>query len=224
MDGILTVDKPQSFTSHDVVALIRKRFGLKKVGHAGTLDPMATGLLIILIGSYTKRSSEFLNHDKEYEAVMTLGAVSDTGDAWGSITQRGLRDIPLQEIEAVFKRFSGHIDQAVPAYSAKKVNGRKLYELARKGIEVKVEPKSVVIHSIKITDAKLPKVSFTVRCSKGTYVRQLCADIGEALGCGAYMSALRRTASGGISVEGAITVEQIKKMDALSIKERLKEL
>jgi len=225
MDGILAVDKPKGFTSHDVVDLIRKRFNLKKVGHAGTLDPMATGLLIILIGNYTKRSSEFLNHDKEYDAVMTLGATSDTGDAWGKVIQSGVvKDITAKDIEDVFSRFSGPMDQAVPAYSAKKINGKKLYELARKGIEVKLDPKSIVIHSLEITGIALPEVSFRVSCSKGTYIRQLCMDIGTALGCGAYMSGLRRTGSGGIKLEGAITVEEIKKMDTRSIEGRLKNL
>ena len=225
MDGILAVDKPQGFTSHDVVDLIRKRFGIKKVGHAGTLDPMATGLLIILIGNYTKRSSEFLNHDKEYDATMTLGAVSDTGDAWGKITTRDTsKDVTAREVEDAFKKFSGPMDQAVPAYSAKKFKGKKLYELARIGIEVKLEPKKIVIHSLEITKINLPEVSFKVSCSKGTYVRQLCMDIGSALGCGAYMSSLRRTGSGSIRIEGAISVEEIRKLDAQSIKNRLKAL
>jgi len=225
MDGILTVDKPKGFTSHDVVDLIRRRFNLKKVGHAGTLDPMATGLLVILIGNYTKRSSEFLNHDKEYEATMTLGAVSDTGDAWGKVTKSDVpKDVTAHQIEDVFKKFSGPMDQAVPAYSAKKFNGKKLYELARKGIEVKLKPSSIVIHSLEITKIALPEVSFNVSCSKGTYIRQLCMDIGSVLGCGAYLSALRRTGSGAMKIESAISVEEIKKLDARSIENRLRNL
>ena len=225
MDGILAVDKPKGFTSHDVVDLIRKRFGIKKAGHAGTLDPMATGLLVILIGSFTKRSSEFLNHDKEYEATMTLGAESDTGDAWGRITDRraGFAGTAA-DVEAVFRKFSGPMAQDVPAYSAKKINGKKLYQLARKGIEVKLEPKNIVIHSIEMTGFAPPEVSFKVRCSKGTYIRQLCMDIGSALGCGAYLSGLRRTACGDMKVSEAISVEEIKKLDANSINGRLKVL
>jgi len=209
------VDKPQGFTSHDVVDFIRKRFNFKKVGHAGTLDPMATGLLILLIGSYTKRSSEFLNHDKEYEATMTLGATSDTGDAWGKVTKNALSlPVTVADVESAIKKYSGPMAQAVPAYSAKKFQGKKLYELARKGIEVKLEPSNIVIHSLEITKLDLPEISFRVSCSKGTYIRQLCTDIGKDLGCGAYMSALRRTKSGDFTIDRAVGVEALKKMKA----------
>lgn len=226
MDGILVVDKPQGFTSHDVVDFIRKRFSLKKVGHAGTLDPMATGVLVILIGKYTKHSNKFLNDNKEYDATMTLGATSDTGDAWGTITdlrgQCGLEGLDEEKIRRVFEKFLGPIEQAVPSYSAKKFKGKKLYELARKGIELKLEPKNIVIHSIKITDVRLPEISFLVSCSKGTYIRQLCVDIGSALGCGAHLSRLRRTASGNIKVSEAISIEELRALDEQSLRKRLK--
>jgi tRNA pseudouridine55 synthase len=223
MDGILLVDKPRGFTSHDVVDLIRKRFGLKKVGHAGTLDPMATGLLIILIGGYTKRSNEFLNHDKGYDATMTLGATSDTADAWGRITRSAsAATVTPQDIESAFKRFSGPMDQAVPPSSAKKFKGKKLYELARKGIEVKIEPSRIVIHSLEIININPPEVSFRVKCSKGTYIRQLCVDIGSALGCGAYMSSLCRTGSGPFSLAGAICIDELKNMSGMELEKRLK--
>ena len=206
----MLVDKVKGITSHDVVDLIRRKFSLKKVGHAGTLDPMATGLLIILIGKYTKRSNQFLNADKEYDAVMTLGATSDTGDAWGRIVPCGnVKKFTVEEIEDVFNAFSGQIEQAVPPYSAKKFKGKKLYELARKGIEVKLEPRKITIHSIEITKINLPEISFKVKCSKGTYIRQLCADIGSALGCGAYMSGLRRTGSGGFKVDDALGIDEM---------------
>ena len=218
MDGMLIVDKPQGFTSHDVVAFIRSRFNLKKVGHAGTLDPMATGVLVILIGKYTKYSDQFLNDSKEYDATMTLGAISDTGDAWGRIKPfpgPGLRSPGLGNgiLEAAFAKFLGPIEQAVPSYSAKKFKGKKLYELARKGIEVKLEPKNIIIHSIEITDVSLPEISFKVSCSKGTYIRQLCMDIGTTLGCGAYLSRLRRTKSGIFNISEAVSIEEIRSFD-----------
>jgi len=223
MDGILLVDKPQGLTSHDVIDFVRKRFGLKKAGHAGTLDPMATGLLVVLTGKYTKKSNSFLNDDKEYEATLTLGATSDTGDAWGRISAgRACAKVTEKEIKDVFNKFLGEIEQAVPSYSAKKFKGRKLYEFARKGIEVKVEPKKVTIHSIEITGIDLPEISFKVSCSKGTYVRQLCADIGAALGCGAYLSGLRRTRSGDFTISEAATLEELKSMDAGSLKSILR--
>ncbi|MDP3791172.1 MAG: tRNA pseudouridine(55) synthase TruB [Candidatus Omnitrophota bacterium] len=225
MDGILIVDKPQGLTSHDVVDFIRKRFSIKKVGHAGTLDPMATGLLIILIGNYTKHSNRFLNGDKEYDATMTLGATSDTGDAWGKIIpSAAFNNAAVEDIEGAFNKFLGPIEQAVPSYSAKKFKGKKLYELARKGIEIKLEPKKIVIHSLKITRINLPEISFKVNCSKGTYIRQLCMDIGAVLGCGAYMSKLHRTGSGGINMDDAISIEELKGIDAQALGSRLKAL
>lgn len=225
MDGILAVDKPQGFTSHDVVDFIRKRFDLKKVGHAGTLDPMATGLLIILIGKYTKQSNRFLNDDKEYDATMTIGATSDTGDAWGKISPcRCENNISKKTLASVFDKFLGPMEQAVPAYSAKKFKGKKLYELARKGVEVKLEPQKIIIHSLEIKDINLPEISFNVNCSKGTYIRQLCADIGAALGSGAYLSKLRRTRSGSILVKDAVSVEELKRIDTKSLSGRLKTL
>jgi len=221
MNGILLVDKPQGFTSHDVVNLIRVRFGVKKAGHAGTLDPMATGLLITLLGAYTKKSSQFLNDDKEYEAALTFGAVSDTADAWGRIKPSSAPCPDETRTRDVFTGFLGPIEQAVPAYSAKKFKGKKLYELARKGIEVKLEPKRIVIHSLEITDIKMPEVFFKVRCSKGTYIRQLCADIGSEIGCGAYLSMLRRTASGTFSVSGAIGIDELKRLSREEMEKRL---
>ena len=217
MDGILIVDKPQGCTSHDVVDFIRKKFGFKKVGHAGTLDPMATGLLVILIGKYTKASNTFLNEDKEYDATLVLGATSDTGDAWGNITPS--KPIPspgpgIGIIEDVFGRFLGPIEQAVPFYSAVKFKGKKLYELARIGINVKVEPRKVVIKKLEISKIDMPEISFTVTCSKGTYIRQLSADIGSALGCGAYLSRLRRARSGDFTIGEALSVEELKLFDS----------
>lgn len=211
MDGILIVDKPQGMTSHDVVSFIRKKFSLKKAGHAGTLDPMATGVLIILLGKATKSSGLLISDDKEYQANMTLGAVSDTGDIWGRIEYSpGLLNLTEDKIRSVFKKFLGVTEQTPPMYSAVKVKGRKLYELARKGLSVKVEPRKINIKSLTISGIKLPEVAFNLVCSKGTYVRQLCVDIGIELGCGACLSGLRRTRSGRFSIEEAVNFENLR--------------
>ena len=225
MNGILVVDKPQGCTSHDVVDFIRKKFGIKKVGHAGTLDPMATGVLVVLIGKYTKSSNSFLGADKEYDATLTLGATSDTGDAWGNIMPSKPTPSPSPGIgilKDVFNKFLGPIEQIPPAYSAVKFKGKKLYELARLGISVKIEPRKIVIKKLDILKIDMPEVSFTVTCSKGTYIRQLSADIGSALGCGAYLSRLRRTRSGEFTVKEAATLEELKDMGAETLRKRLK--
>jgi len=223
MDGILIVDKPQGCTSHDVVDLIRKKFSLKKVGHAGTLDPMATGVLVMLIGKYTKSSDLFLKDDKEYDATLSLGATSDTGDAWGRVEKSAhFENIDSERIEEAFDGFRGEIDQIPPAYSAVKFNGKKLYEFARKGIEVKLAPRKIVIKELKIYKIDGREVSFVTTCSKGTYIRQLCIDIGKELGCGAHLSRLRRTRSGKFSVEDAVTLEELNGMDAEKLEKKLK--
>ncbi|MFH0764401.1 MAG: tRNA pseudouridine(55) synthase TruB [Candidatus Omnitrophota bacterium] len=210
MNGILVVDKPQGWTSHDVVDFIRKRFCLAKVGHAGTLDPMATGVLVILIGSLTKSSNLFSADDKEYDGALTLGAESDTGDADGKITGSGK---PLNfseaEIESVFNKFLGELEQRPPDYSAIKIKGVRLYKLARRGIKVQPSLRKIRIKNIEITDIKLPQISFKVTCSKGTYVRSLAVDIGKALGCGAYLSKLNRTRSGRFGIGGAIKIDRL---------------
>lgn len=213
MDGILIVDKERGMTSHDVVDIIRRRFHLKKVGHAGTLDPIATGVLVVLAGSYTKRSNELMSEDKEYEGSLILGGTSDTCDAWGNITPSGKETrFSDDEIVAAFNKFSGEIEQAPPMYSSVRHNGQKLYELARKGLVVTVEPRKVSIKNIEVTKIALPEVFFKLTCSKGTYVRQISADIGAALGCGAYMASLCRTRSGKFTIDKAIGVDVIRKM------------
>lgn len=221
-DGILVVDKPQGMTSHDVVDVVRRRFKTRKVGHAGTLDPMATGVLVMLIGRYTKSSGTMMSDDKEYDADLTLGGRSDTGDAWGNIV-RSPSDpsFTRSQIEEAFGKFRGEIEQLPPMYSAVKINGRKLYELARKGVSVETSPRKVVIRALKINGISLPAVSFSVTCSKGTYIRQLCVDIGEALGCGGYLSRLRRIRSGPFTAEGAISIEDIKSIGDGELAERL---
>lgn len=225
MDGILIVNKPQGLTSHDVVDLIRRKFAFKKVGHAGTLDPMATGVLVILIGKYTKSSSKFLNDDKEYDATLVLGATSDTLDAWGKIVPTGGFSGPGPEngiLKEIFKKFTGPIEQMPPAYSAVKYKGKKLYQLARKGIEVRMEPRKVTIKSLEISSIDGNEVSFKVLCSKGTYVRQLASDIGAALGCGAYLSKLCRTRSGKYGIREAVSMDELNRMDGAELEQYVK--
>ena len=222
MDGILIVDKPQGITSHDVVNLIRRQFVLKKVGHGGTLDPMATGVLVMLLGKATKSSQTFLNDDKEYEATMVLGATSDTGDAWGRITPSGIMTNPDErKIKSTFDEFLGETEQAPPMYSAVKIRGKKLYQLARKGISVDVAPKKIFIKALEILNISLPEISFKVTCSKGTYIRKLASDIGDRLKTGAYLSSLRRTRSGKFTVENAILGSDIKNLRKEDIEKRL---
>ena len=222
MDGILIVDKPKGMTSHDVVDFVRRRFHLKKVGHGGTLDPIATGVLVMLIGKATKSASTFLGDDKEYVATMTLGAISDTGDASGVLKPGGTwADLSEDRIRGVFDSFAGETLQTPPMYSAVKVNGRKLYQLARKGITIEVAPRKIFIRNIDILKIALPGIEFRVTCSKGTYVRQLCADIGGKLGCGAYLTALRRTRSGRFGIGCAMAVEDLEGLDIDGLSKRL---
>jgi len=222
MDGILVVDKPQGMTSHDVVDFVRSRFGLKKVGHAGTLDPMATGVLVMLIGTCTKSSGMFILDDKEYEATLVLGATSDTGDAWGRIQHSGKKaDFEKDQIESAFNKFLGQIEQVPPMYSSVKFKGKKLYEFARKGMTVNVRPRKVFISNLQITDLSIPEVSFKITCSKGTYVRQLCVDVGQTLGCGAYLSCLKRTRSGKFLIDAALSIDELKAIGSADLEKRL---
>ena len=222
MDGILVIDKPKGLTSHDVVDFIRRKFGFKTVGHAGTLDPMATGVLVILLGSSTKSSQTFSSDDKVYEGTIFLGATSDTGDACGKIEQTAKSvHFTAKEIEDVFNKFLGEIEQHPPMYSAVKHKGRKLYEFARKGISVETRPRKVMIKELSIVNIALPEVQFKVTCSKGTYVRQLAIDIGKALGCGAHLSALKRTRSGRFSIDEAMSMEELKAMSVLELEKKV---
>ena len=223
MEGVLLIDKPPDWTSHDVVAKIRKTLSQKlgkkiKVGHAGTLDPMATGLLIILVGGYTKRAGEFLKLDKTYECELTLGKISTTGDADGKIS-RISEEIPRQSaIKKVVAEFIGTIKQTPPAYSAIKIKGQAAYKLARAGRKLKMEPRVIKIHDLKIKSYQYPKLSFTAEVSSGTYIRSLAADIGARLGTGAYLSALRRTRIATFRLEDALTLDKI---NAASINQHL---
>jgi len=222
MDGILIIDKPQGMTSHDVVDIVRRAVGVKKVGHAGTLDPMATGVLIVLIGSYTKLSQKLMSDEKEYDATLTIGCRSDTGDAWGKLdAPQAVPHIKRPDLERAFSGFVGEIEQVPPMYSAVRFKGRKLYKLARKGLTVEAEPRKILIKRLDIKEIDLPRVSFSLVCSKGTYVRQLCVDIGEVLGCGAHLSRLTRTRCGDFTLASAVTVDELKKTDVKELSGKL---
>lgn len=230
MDGYILVDKPKGWTSFDVVAKIRgmvraanrdtmaeggsngqqlpKRV---KVGHTGTLDPMATGLLVILVGAYTKRATELTKLDKTYEVTMKLGVVSTTADEEGEKTHTSDLQPSQAEIEASLQKFSGNIMQTPPAFSAMKVDGKRAYELARAGKEVKLEARPVTIHSTVFTGYAYPCVRFTSHVSSGTYIRSLVEDLGNELGTGAYMSDLRRTEVGLFSIENALQISELNK-------------
>jgi len=215
MDGILLIDKPSGWTSFDVVARIRgqikRETGLKKpkVGHTGTLDPLATGLLIIVVGSYCKRAEEFSKLDKVYQVTLKLGETSTTGDDEGEKSVISAEKPTKEALEAVLKGFTGNIMQTPPIYSAIKVDGQRAYKLAREGKEVKLEPRAVTIYSITELDYSYPEVKFTCKVSSGTYIRSLVEDIGKELGVGAYMSGLRRTEVGKFSIENAQAIENL---------------
>ena len=214
MDGILLVDKPSGWTSFDVVAKVRgtlKREGVAKpkVGHTGTLDPLATGLLVLTIGSYCKRAGEFSKLDKSYEVTMKLGETSTTGDSEGLISKGSRQGVERDELEKVIGQFTGEIMQVPPAFSAIKVNGQRAYKLARQGKEVKLEPRKVTIYSLELTDYSYPEVKFTTKVSSGTYIRSLVEDIGKSLGTGAYMAGLRRTGVGTWHLEEAMSMNVI---------------
>ena len=222
MDGILLVDKSAGMTSHDVVDLIRRRFDIKKAGHAGTLDPAATGLLVVLIGKATKLSSQFTSGDKEYEAVMTLGRKTDSGDAEGKIlSENDCRGITEEKIRDAFRSFEGETEQVPPMFSAIRHKGKRLYELARKGKEVPREPRRIRIEKLVINNIALPVIHFIVRCSKGTYIRKLCDDLGDRLGCGAHLSGLRRVSSGEFNLSDSIDMAVLKSISKAELEGRL---
>lgn len=214
-DGIINVNKPQNMTSHDVVRDLRRALGMKKIGHTGTLDPMATGVLPVCLGSAT-RITEYLDLDfKKYRCTMKLGLVTDTQDIWGEVIEEFSTDGVTEEaIRDAFADFHGEIMQKPPMYSAVRVNGRRLYDYARAGEEVEVKSRKIFINGIDIEniDMDAKEITFTVECSKGTYIRTICQDVGIALGTGATMTALERIASGAFSIENAVDLEAIKKM------------
>ena len=215
MDGYLLVDKPVGISSFGVVAkakrLIREQTGHKvKIGHTGTLDPLASGLMILVLGSYTKRAAEFSKLDKTYEVELTLGYSSKTGDAEGPITKISDKQPSEDRIKDVLKQFIGQIEQIPHAHSAVKVGGQRAYKLARAGKEFKIEPRQVTIYSIEDVEYRYPRLSFITEVSSGTYIRSLAEDIGQKLGTGAYISMLRRTKINKYDVQKALNIDTIK--------------
>ncbi len=211
MDGILNINKPKAITSHDVVDQVRKVFRFKKVGHAGTLDPDATGVLVVCLGKATKTVKFLINDDKEYEAIMVLGISTDSQDASGRVLEK-VNELKVSEakVREVMEKFQGEIEQIPPMVSAVHYQGKRLYQLARQGKVVKRAPRKVKIFSLKILEIELPRVKFHVVCSKGTYIRTLCADIGEALSCGAHQMELIRIRSGSFHIRDSITLEELR--------------
>ena len=209
--GVLLVDKPAEWTSHDVVAFVRYRFNVPKVGHCGTLDPAATGLLVVVLGKFTKLSQKFSGEDKVYEGTILLGKETDSQDMDGTVLRESDPSfVTEQMLRNTFAEFVGDIEQIPPMVSAVKKDGERLYELARKGREIEREAKPITIHSITLDKIALPYADFTVSCSKGTYVRTLCADVGARLGCGACLYRLNRLKSGEFDLANAVTVETLK--------------
>ena len=209
MNGIVIVDKPQGWTSQDVTARLRRVYATRRIGHGGTLDPMATGVLPVFVGRAT-RGVEFFEHaEKTYDTVLLLGRTTDTQDVTGTVLAEKAVRLSPADIENVLPRFRGDILQVPPMYSALKVNGKKLYELARKGQEVERQPRPITVFELTNLGFDGTRLSLRVRCSKGTYIRTLCQDIGEALGCGGCMEALRRVRAGEYGIEDAVPLEQL---------------
>lgn len=209
MNGIVIVDKPQGWTSQDVTARLRRVYATRRIGHGGTLDPMATGVLPVFVGRAT-RGVEFFEHaEKTYDTVLLLGRTTDTQDVTGAILAEKAVHLSPADIERVLPRFRGDILQVPPMYSALKVNGKKLYELARKGQEVERQPRPITVFELTNLGFDGTRLSLRVKCSKGTYIRTLCQDIGEALGCGGCMEALRRVRAGEYGIEDAVPLEQL---------------
>lgn len=221
-EGLLLIDKPTGPTSHDIVNSVRRQLQMKRVGHAGTLDPMATGLLIMLVGKATKVSQYLMSLDKTYQGTLLLGQTTDSHDRDGEIT--ATRDVPElteEEVLALMKEFVGDQYQMPPMFSAKKIHGVPLYKLARKGKVVEREPRFIRVSSFELLEFDSPQISFIIRSSKGTYVRTIAHDLGEKIGCGAHLSNLRRTAIDHFKVEDAVTLDAFTALSPAEIQQRL---
>ena len=212
ISGILIVDKPAGMTSHDVVSVIRKGTGLRRIGHTGTLDPRATGVLVILIGAAVRLSEYLICDRKAYEAMIRFGSVSDTYDADGNVVQTGCE--PPEDEEVIMDAMAGFVGELVqtpPAYSAVKIHGQKAYDLARKGEKVEIASRKVTVYSFDFIEYNRPELTADISCSSGTYIRSIANDLGKVLGCGAYLSGLRRTVSGKFSLRDAVPLQDLKK-------------
>ena len=207
--GIIPIDKPQDWTSQDVAARLRRVFGTRRIGHGGTLDPLATGVLPIFVGRATRAVEFFESAEKEYLTTLRLGLRTDTQDVTGRVLETRPVDVTQEALKAVLSRFLGPQMQTPPMYSAVKVNGQKLYELARQGKEVERQPRQITIHELELLEFQDGDCRLRVRCSKGTYIRTLCEDIGRALGCGGCMAALRRSRAGVYTLDRAIPLQQL---------------
>lgn len=214
MNGIIVIDKENGYTSFDVVAKMRRICGEKKIGHTGTLDPMATGVLPILIGNATKAQSLLPESDKEYEATLSFGITTDTLDITGKVLSQTESNVKSEDLEAVLPQFRGDIMQLPPMYSAVSKDGVRLYELARKGLVTEREARPITVYKLDLLnfDEQLQSAQILVKCSKGTYIRSICDDIGQALGCGAVMTSLRRVTACGYTLDDAITLEKAKEL------------
>jgi tRNA pseudouridine55 synthase len=212
LHGVLLLDKPLGWTSNDALQKVKGILRAEKGGHTGTLDPLATGLLPLCFGAATKFAQANLDADKRYRATLTLGQRTSTGDGEGEVVERHEVAIDRAAIDAAVQRFTGEQDQLPPMHSALKHRGRALYDYARAGLEVEREPRRVRIHAVEVVEWRSPTLVIDVRCSKGTYIRTLAMDLGDALGCGATLAALRRTASGPLNLDGAITIEALAEL------------
>ena len=222
LEGVLLVDKPTDHTSHDVVARLRGKLKMKRIGHAGTLDPMATGVLVMLVGKATRASQYLMSLDKEYTGTVSLGKVTTTQDAEGEMLEtRPVPPLTEAEVRAALASFVGDQYQIPPMYSAIKIDGVPLYKKAREGEEVEREPRFIRVSSFEMTRLALPEIDFVVRCSKGTYVRTLAHDLGQKLGCGGHLSSLRRTATGKFTIDQCLTLDQIQALSLPEIERRL---
>ena len=216
INGLLLVDKEKTWTSFDAVAKARNLLNVKKVGHTGTLDPMATGLLVLCVGKATKMAERLTGLDKEYIGEITFGATSTTDDAEGELSKREHVDpVTLEEIQAALKAFEGEVEQMPPQFSAKKVGGKRAYKLARKGEKVELKAKKIKINEIEILDYQWPKLTLRIDCGKGTYIRAIARDLGEQLSVGGYLSALERTKVGQFGLEYAKKVGEISEKDVI---------
>ena len=209
-EGIILVDKPIGITSHDVVDHVRKKLKMRRIGHAGTLDPLASGLLVILVGKATKLFSKFVDFDKEYTGILKLGEITTTCDSQGEVIEKkDYSAIDEEKLKEAFSHFEGEIDQVPPMVSALRVAGRRLYNLARKGIVVERKPRRINIFSLDIEKIDLPFVEFRTHCSKGTYIRKLAEDIGQDLGCGAHITGINRLKVGPFSLDDAVGLQEL---------------